>query len=66
MLNQYSSNITKDDLLSNYRMLGFIDNLLEEDLKNKFSKKGASKDVQITYDLLPDGTIQHFTVKEVS
>jgi hypothetical protein len=47
-------------------MLGFIDNLLEEDLKNKFSKKGVSKDVQITYDLLPDGTIQHFTVKEVS
>jgi len=44
-------------------MFGFIDSLLEEDLKTKFARKPESKDVQITYDLLPDGTIQNFTVK---
>jgi hypothetical protein len=44
-------------------MFGFIDSLLEEDLKVKFARKPESKDVQITYDLLPDGTIQNFTVK---
>lgn len=37
--------------------------MLEEDLKNKFSKKSDSKDVQITYDLHPDGTVHNFTVK---
>ena len=62
-LNKYSSNITKDELLSTYRMFGFIDALLEEDLKTKFKRKTESKDVQITYDLLPDGTIHNFTVK---
>lgn len=62
-LKKYSDHISKDELLSTYRMFGFIDSLLEEDLKNKFSKKTESKDVQITYDLLPDGTIHNFTVR---
>jgi len=62
-LSQYSSHISKDELLQTYRMFGYMDSLLEEDLKNKFAKKSESKDVQITYDLLPDGTIQNFTVK---
>lgn len=63
MLTQYSGQITKNELLNTYRMFGFIDSLLEEDLKNKFTKKPESKDVQITYDLLPDGSVQNFTVK---
>jgi hypothetical protein len=63
MLTQYSGQITKNELLNTYRMFGFIDSLLEEDLKNKFAKKPESKDVQITYDLLPDGSVQNFTVK---
>lgn len=44
-------------------MFGFMDNMLEEDLKNKFTRKQESKDVQITYDLLPDGTVHNFVVK---
>ena len=62
-LTQYSAHISKDQLLNTYRMFGFIDSLLEEDLKNKFTTKPESKDVQITYDLLSDGSIQSFTVK---
>lgn len=65
-LAKYSSQISKDELLSTYRMFGFIDTLLEEDLRVKFAKKAESKDVQITYDLLPDGTIHNFTVKPCS
>lgn len=38
-LNQYSAHISKDQLLNTYRMFGFIDSLLEEDMKNKFNKK---------------------------
>lgn len=62
-LSNYSAHINKDQLLNTYRMFGFIDSLLDEDLKNKFNKKPESKDVQITYDLHPDGTVQNFTVK---
>ena len=62
-LAKYSSQISKEQLLATYRTFGFIDSLLEADLANKFTKKADSKDVQITYDLLPDGTIHNFTVK---
>jgi hypothetical protein len=40
-----------------------MDNLLEDDLKNRFKNKSEPKDIQITYDLLPDGTVRNFNVK---
>ena len=63
MLTEFASHVNKDQLLNSYRTFGFIDNLLEDDLKNRYAKKNDPKDVQITYDLLPDGTVQNFTVK---
>ena len=39
MINEYSTHVNKDQLLNSYRIFGFIDNLLEDDLKNRFKTK---------------------------
>ncbi len=61
----YKHKIGKEDLLDTFRRLGYMSNLLEEDLLGKFGKK-EEKPVRITYDLLPSGKVENFTVEEVS
>ena len=53
---QYKGKISKNDLLDNFRRFGYMSNLLEEDLKSKFTNK-KEKPVKISYDLLPSGKV---------
>ena len=63
----YSDKISKQDLLDSFRKLGYIVDLFEEDLKARFAAKEEKeqKPVRITYDLLPSGKVENFTVEEV-
>ena len=58
---QYSGKISKQELLDNFRKFGYLVPLFEEDLKNKYTKK-KEKPVRITYDLLPSGKVENFSV----
>lgn len=50
--------------MDSFRKLGYIVSLFEEDLKNKFAPK-EEKPVRISYNLLPNGTVENFMVEEV-
>jgi hypothetical protein len=63
--NNYAGKITKQELLDNFRRLGYMVSLFEEDLKNKFVPK-EEKPVRITYDLLPSGKVENFAVEEIN
>lgn len=61
----YRGKASKEELLDTFRRLGYISRLFEEDLQAKFSKK-EEKPVRITYDLLPNGKVENFTVEEIN
>jgi transcriptional regulator with XRE-family HTH domain len=61
---QYAGKITKDELLDSFRRIGYISTLFEEDLKNRLTPK-EEKPVRITYDLLPNGKVENFTVQPI-
>lgn len=58
---EYSAKVSKEEILDTYRRLSYIGALLEDDLKAKYSKR-QEKPVKITYDLLPNGKVENFTV----
>lgn len=62
---EYAGKISKEELLVTFRSLGYIPRLLEDDLKARFGKK-EEKPVRITYDLLPNGQVENFTVTPVT
>ena len=62
---QYGSKVEKQDLLDNFRRLGYMINLFEQDLQNKHAQK-KEKPVRITYDLLPSGKVENFAVEEIN
>lgn len=61
---QYGKKATKQELLDNFRKLGYLVPLFEEDLRKKYEKK-KERPVKITYDLLPSGKVENFAVEEV-
>jgi hypothetical protein len=44
--------------------LGYISQLFEEDLQRRFGEK-KEKPVKISYDLLPNGKVENFSVQEI-
>ena len=64
MLKQYEGKIGKADLLDSYRKFAYIGSMLEEDLRKRFDRV-EEKPVRISYDLLPNGKVENFTVEEV-
>jgi NTP pyrophosphatase (non-canonical NTP hydrolase) len=64
LVKEYAGKVTKEEILDTYRRLGYIATLLEEDLKTKYGEK-VEKSVRISYDLLPSGKVENFTVEEV-
>ena len=64
MAKTYRNSISKEQLLDTFRTFGYRSSMLEADLKAKFGQT-EEKPVRITYDLLPSGKIENFSVEEV-
>jgi uncharacterized protein YktA (UPF0223 family) len=59
IIKQFSTKITKEELINTYRKLGYNSKIMETDLNLKFGDK-KDKPIKITYDLLPNGKIENF------